>query len=214
MEDINKFVEQQENVPFTVRNVYKMFEMIVGTSGSRMERVIVEAFDKITKHYHDNRYHVEGWKTNDQWMVNKKFILPYVIQHSYSGGMGASYSRSGSQTMDDIHKALCYVTGTSFNSSPDWWDFMNRTYEKDEDGNLIKGEYGREIKVIRHFGTWYDWGFFQIKGFKKGTLHVKFKDDKVWEKFNLMACKAKGWQLPETTEHDFRKKTTGVEIYE
>jgi len=33
--DINKFIELQSNVPFTVRNIQKMIEIVVGTSNSR-----------------------------------------------------------------------------------------------------------------------------------------------------------------------------------
>jgi len=185
MADINKFVEQQENVPFTMKNIYKMFEIIIGTQAERMDRVIVEVFDNITKHYHENRCNVEGWKTNDQWMVNKKFILPYIIEVGFSGQMQCRYHATN--TMNDLYKALCHVTGTLFNSEMDWWQFVSN-------------------KQKREFGTWYEWGFFLVKGYKKGTLHVQFKDEKVWEKFNRTAAKAKGWQLPETTTHNFRKK--------
>ncbi len=185
MADINKFVEQQENVPFTMKNIYKMFEIIVGTQAERMDRVITEVFDKITMHYHENRYSVEGWKTNDQWMVNKKFILPYIIEVGFSGQMQCRYHTTN--TMNDLYKALCHVTGTQFDHDMDWWQYMNNKQKKE-------------------FGVWHDWVFFLVKGFKKGTLHVQFKDEKVWEKFNLTAAKAKGWQLPETTIHNFRKK--------
>lgn len=185
MSDINKFVEQQENVPFTMKNIYKMFEIIIGTHSERMDRVIIEAFDKITMYYHENRYNVEGWKTNDQWMVNQKFILPHIIEVGFSGQMQCRYHATSA--MNDLYKALCYVTGVTFNAEIDWWQFVSN-------------------KQKREFGTWYEWGFFLVKGYKKGTLHVQFKDKKVWEKFNITAAKAKGWQLPETTIHNFRKR--------
>jgi predicted RNA methylase len=39
--DINKFVEQQTNVPFTMRNIYKMLEIVVGTQSQRMDKAII-----------------------------------------------------------------------------------------------------------------------------------------------------------------------------
>ena len=41
-EDINKFVEKQQNIPFTMKNIYKMLEMVVGTTESRMDKAILK----------------------------------------------------------------------------------------------------------------------------------------------------------------------------
>ncbi|MBL7128508.1 MAG: DUF4942 domain-containing protein [Ignavibacteria bacterium] len=35
--------------------------------------------------------------------------------------------------------------------------------------------------------------------FKKGTIHLTFKDDKLWEKFNLEAARGKNWLPPAST---------------
>lgn len=198
MDDINKFIEKQESVPFTMKNIYKMIEMIVGTHGSRMEKVIVEAFDLITKHYHDNRFQMDGWKTNSEYRVNKKFILPRIVTVNFSGKMGSGYY-SNETRMDDIHKAMCYVMGVDFNETESFRTFLDNCQ-------------GR-VSQFREFGELYDWGFFKVRGYKKGSLHVQFKDDKVWDEFNKVACKSKGFQLASKFTSDFRKKSTGVEVY-
>ena len=56
---------------------------------------------------------------------------------------------------------------------------------------------GVEVPEYKEFGKWYDFGFFMIKGFKKGTLHCKFKDDKEWEMLNRAVNEIKGYPLPE-----------------
>jgi len=56
----------------------------------------------------------------------------------------------------------------------------------------------KTLQVKREFGKWYTWGFFEIKGFKKGTLHMKFIDPKVCELFNLRVAEAKGFELPDS----------------
>jgi hypothetical protein len=38
--------------------------------------------------------------------------------------------------------------------------------------------------------------FFKMRYFKKGTLHLEFKDADLWERFNITAAKGKNW-LPE-----------------
>ena len=206
IDDINKFVEQQTNVPFTLKNIYKMIHMIIGTHQQRMERVIVETFDKITSHYKENRGGKEGWKTNDQWIVNKKFILPYVFEANYSGKMSINHRYNSDHILDDLNKALCFLSGSKWEDIGTTWNFFHypdQSYQVN----------GRQISPgIVEWGSWFNFGFFKIKGYKKGSGHIEFSDEKIWIQFNQVACKAKGWQLPETTTHDFRKKSTGVTV--
>lgn len=177
-EELNAFTEKQQNVPFTMKNIYKMFEMVIATHGNRMERVYVEVFDKLTKHYHANRYNVEGWKTNSHYMVNQKFILESVFELDWSGGtISAKYAWRGTETMDDLMKALDYMEGTSYHTEMTKYGFYNA------------------FKNI-HTNIWLDCGHLEIKGFKKGTLHGRFKDRDVWARFNQIVAKSKGYELP------------------
>ncbi|HNX01802.1 MAG TPA: DUF4942 domain-containing protein, partial [Candidatus Cloacimonadota bacterium] len=77
-EDINKFVEQQQQIPFTMKNIYHMIDVVIGTTESRMDKALVEMFDRLTTHHDDNRYSVPGWKTNSHYLLGKKFIIPYM----------------------------------------------------------------------------------------------------------------------------------------
>jgi hypothetical protein len=47
--------------------------------------------------------------------------------------------------------------------------------------------------------------FFKLEFFKKGTLHLTFKSEKLWERFNLAAAKGKMW-LPDNYEETAKKK--------
>lgn len=189
MEDINKFVEEQQKYPFTMKNIYRMFEIIIGTREQTMNRALVEVFDKLTKHHHDNRYQVEGWKTNSHYLVNKKFILEYVTEVTWGGEMGFNY-RGNEDKLCDLHKALSYLTGD---------EPLDIERGADKEGNYEKITTLRAWKNGKKidFGSWYDWGFFEVKGFKKGTLHCKFKDENVWALFNRKIAEIKGFPLPE-----------------
>ena len=188
MENINSFVEKQENVPFTLINIYKMVELIVGTHGDRMQSVIVEAFDNITKYHAENRYGPDAWKTNDCFMVNRKFILPRLVEHSFSGGMSFRYTCSN--PIDELTKALCFMTGQDYDKFSDVYSIKNKA-----------------------FGQWFEFGFLRMKGYMKGSLHCEFLDEKVWEQFNIAAVKGKGWRLPSTTKHKYKTKGSEVEVY-
>ena len=43
--------------------------------------------------------------------------------------------------------------------------------------------------------------------FKKGTIHVIFKDDAIWESFNRKYSEIKGWRVPSRTD----RRTKGTE---
>lgn len=174
-EQLNDFVEKNQNIPFTMKNVYKMIEMIAGTHENRMNKALVDAFDSITKHSHENGYKVEGWKTNSSYMVNKKVIMHQAAELNWDGKVEVnSWSYSG-QRLQDLIKALCYLVGATYNIDMEP-SSIARTYETN---------------------TWYDSYFFKFKVFKKGTMHLKFKDDKVWEMFNRKVAEIKGYDLPE-----------------
>ncbi len=199
MGDINKFVEQQTAVPFTVKNIYKMIDLIIGTHAERMDKVLAEAFDKICSFSSENSTAGETWKTNSNYKVNQKFIVPYMCSNDMrwpSGHVNMSYSRY--HELDDIVKALCHLTGMDYNKTTDINSFVRNN-------NL-------------EWGQWYSWGFFEIRGYKKGTMHFKFQDLKLWEKFNRRVGEIKGWQLPRKTDQKTkgteRTKSTGVEVFE
>lgn len=179
MSDINKFVEQQIHVPFTVKNVYLMIQMIAGTHAQRMDQVIVEAFEKICNYSYENSTAGEGWRTNTDFLINKKFILPWMTEIGWHGELKLKYNKD--HEMDDIAKALCHLTATNYDSIKPfyWWvsDFNNKA-----------GELNR-----LQFGQWYEWGFFRFKGFKKGTMHFEFVDEDLWARFNQKVAEIKGW---------------------
>lgn len=201
-EELNKFVEKQKNVPFTMRNIYRMFEMVVGTHQERMNRVMVEVFDLLTERYHENRHHIEGWKTNSHYMVNQKFIIEGVSElDTWEAGRAKVRYSGRSEVIDDLVKALCYINGSKYIAGDTLYNlFAGKERTRiNENGEKVfwKDENGRAVYIYKEWGTWYDWGFFKVKLFKKGTLHAQFLDRKVWEDFNRAVAKAKGYSLPE-----------------
>lgn len=219
--DINKFVEQQTNVPFTMRNIYKMIEIVAGTHGQRMQTAIIEVFDSLTSRYKENRYDIEGWKTNSHYLVNRKFIHPYVCDVGYGGSIDMKWGSRSAEQFEDLQKALCYITGTNFNSVVSLYHrvsyghlltqygkiakdnkyahFVPSSFRRKEEAELFlinNPDQGYGFTEPIKFGEWFDWNFFEVKLFKKGAGHFKFKDENVWALFNQRVAEAKGFQLP------------------
>lgn len=176
MKDINKFVETQEKVPFTMKNIYKMLEIIVGTRQQTFNRALEEAVDNFTRHTHDNRYMVNGWKTNSGHMLNKKFICEGIVEVSYGGKLQVRYDSYNGRKINDLVKILCNITAKDYNSIGDIYHLKGITSN-----------------------TWYEWAFFEVKFFKKGTMHIKFKDLKDWYLLNKAYGELKGFVLHENS---------------
>lgn len=237
MSDINKFVEQQIHVPFTVRNVYLMIQMIAGTHGERMNKVLVEAFETICSFSKENSTAGEGWRTNSDYMVNRKFIKPYVCEYDTrwpTETVKIQYSQG--DKLDDIIKALCHLTGKKYEDQIGLSEFANHRYHiRDiETKEILTGYDNRSanlnqicdrvrnlnsrsekyevLDICNEWGGWMEWGFFRIKGFKKGTMHFEFIDENVWMKFNQTVASIKGWRLPRNTKKAYSKKE-GIEVY-
>lgn len=186
-EDINKFVEQRSNIPFTMKNIYKMLEIVIGTSSSRMDKALEEVFDKLTKHYDENRYHVEGWKTNSHYLVNQKFIINNMCSVGWSGEIDFKYYNNG-ELIEDLQKALCHMTAKRYEEMV--------TLHQRIRGTKYNPETKKDETIERPaWGTWFDWGFFECRCYKKGTMHFKFKDENIWHSFNKNVARIKGYPL-------------------
>ena len=179
MQDINKFVEQQEKYPFTVKNVYRMFEIIVGTRQQTMNRALEEVIDNFTRHTHENRFGVEGWKTNSGHMLNKKFIVEGLVEPSWGDNsiLKVKYNYRNTDRTDDLTKVLCNIMGQNYNDIGSLHSHCNN------------------LTIER--GQWYEWGFFEFKAFTKGTVHFKFKNVEDWYRLNKAYGELKGFVLSE-----------------
>jgi len=183
-EDINKFIETQSEIPFTMKNIFRMLEIVIGTTGQRMDKALLEVFEKLTKHHDENRYSVEGWKTNSHYLVNQRFIFPngcHLCRFMKTIDVHSHYS----ETLMDFEKALCFITG--------------------ENHDNIKSIY-HSYRHHPEAGVWYDSHFFRVRFYKKGTVHCEFKSEQLWARFNQRIAKLKGYPLFEHTNAEAKKK--------
>lgn len=228
-EDLNKFVEKQKQYPFTMKNVYQMIKIVILTHDSRMDTALLECFDKVTMHSNDNKYGVEGWKTNDVYLLSRKFILPNMCAADRwtTGNKIDNAYGSYFDFIEDFCKALCYITKRNYNKigslsthlreeylaydGDEFIDGANRLndYELEDNLNKFKERTGRDATIKRQekvYGVWIDWGFFKVKAFKKGTCHFEFKDENVWALFNSHIARIKGFALPASQKRGAKKE--------
>jgi len=126
-------------------------------------------FDQLTRYHDENRVHIEGWKSNDYFFINKRVVLPNMCELKWDGGLKLRWEKS--RQIDDMERALAHLSGLSI------FESINK---KCEGMDCITGQ---KIK-----GT-----FFTVRAFKKGTMHFYFNDLKLLEKFNLTVGRLRGW---------------------
>ena len=143
-----------------------------------MCQCIVEVFDSLTLYHEQNRVHVEGWKTNDAWKVNQRFILPDIVS-SFYGHHDLNYYRLG--LLADIDRAMATLEGRRLGDVPVTIERALR--------ESLKG--GGQWSGVLLTST-----YFEMRAYCKGTVHFKFRDRALWERFNRTAAQGKNW-LPD-----------------
>lgn len=203
--DFEVFIQQQSSMSFTKENVKQLFEFLVMNSTAILEKSIIEVFEMLTANYYsENRLFVQGWRTNDRYKVNKKVIAPtYIRFGEYSNsydlklyGDNFRLGFHGEHKYSDIDKMLCYISGQPFDKITTIKMALNHKF--DQLGKIRTGDKYDNTCIST---------FFDIKFYKKGTVHLKFKDNFLWQEFNMRACEGKQW-LPdnERTAWENKKK--------
>lgn len=208
-EEINKFVEQQTNIPFTMKNIYHMLDMVIQTTGQRMDKAILEAFDTITAHHHENRQYIKGWKTNSHFLVGKKFILPSCVnpskEYGYTSTTYRYLSSNKTEIIEDLEKALCFANGINYDEicPVDYYNRINTDTPRNK--KTLKNSIDNNI-----YGDYYESYFFRYKAFKNGNMHFEFINEDIRGKFNQKVSKLKGYPLFEAKEQTaYQNRQTG-----
>ena len=172
MNDFEKFKKGQGAMDLTRENIASLIDLLLLNRDSIMERAVTDVFDLFTRHHKENRVHIEGWKTNDFWRVNRKIVLPgYLGDIRWSSHYSTSYHRH--REFSDIEKVMCFLTGRDYGQLRPMGDYIQRVQIGDT------SEQESE--------------FFYFRCYKKGTLHLRFKDEQLWATFNQRACQGKNW---------------------
>jgi hypothetical protein len=170
-----KVKDNQLKQNFNKENIENFFRMVFDNRVNILQQVVLDVFDYFTQYNkEDNRLYPETWKTNDKWLVNKRVILPNIVNLDF-GYFRCSHYRYDS--LRDIDKAFCFLTGKSYdNLKTGLYDVLSNGVKPSITGHTISSSE-----------------FFNIKMFKKGTIHLEFKDLNVWSRFNLVVSRARNW---------------------
>jgi hypothetical protein len=180
------------DMDFTEANIYQFIQNIIGGYEATLIAAVLEVFDKMTKHgyrddteYEENIHYFNGWKTNNSFKVGKKVVLPMYWGAFWDpswNSWGLKYETA--QILNDFDKICSYFDGNSKHGYLSIGQALEQT---------IGRQYGKTANPqTRGIESTY----FTITVFKKNTIHLTFKDEDLLRRFNVVACRGKGW-LPD-----------------
>ena len=178
---LREFLAKNAEMEPSRHNIDELMLSLCRGFNENIKDAVMSLFNMLTQDYayypemKSNRLHFNGWKTNDAFKINKKVIIPLV----YGGfdKLYASIPYEKRHALDDIDKVLCYFSG-----------------KKISDITTINNVIDEIRKVHKSYVcSSVDSTNFTISVYKKGTIHLAFKDLDLLRRFNLFACKERGW---------------------
>lgn len=189
-----KHVNNNSYLEFNEENIIQFLDSLVFSFENIMEESILALFEKLTKYDKKNVIEKDGWWTNDSFKVNRRVIIPRIWPW-YSRDSFGSVDSDAEILFNDLDRMMMYISGeklTDLNNPNDDNYFRNR-FE-----NGIADVIEKNKKDI--FNKEFDSNFFRFRMYKKpdvcGTIHLEFKDEKLWQEFNIRAALKKNW-LPD-----------------
>lgn len=190
---LDLFREAQGCVEISKDNIMELFRFIMANISNIMDQSVVEVYDLMTSFFKGNTISGEGWKTNKRFHCNRKVIIPNAADagykpqvYGYDSHFNASWQTQAK--LDDIDKAMCWLTGKDFNT------LFSARFSR----SGARGESDATYTIATALGTipvgdqkWHESAFFRVKAFKKGTVHLEFKDEALWKRFNLAVNEGK-----------------------
>lgn len=200
-EKYRKEVGKMSAYDFTLFNIQQVLTQMNAEMGQGIQETIVKLFDRMTEAHswypecQNNTHYFNGWKTNKVHKINSKVILPVNGMFStYSWEKAKAFNLGNAEkVISDIEKVFDYLDG-------------NMTASVDLHGVLERAHDSGQTKNI-------PCKYFDVTLYKKGTMHIRFRDHALLDRFNIYCCGKKGWLPPNygrTAYADMNKEAQDV----
>lgn len=179
---VGLLMERFSLMEFNESNIHQLIINVINQHPQLIEESVHWMFEELCRYalkerrvwgYEEcerNVHYFNAWKSNSGYMINPKIILP---NHGYNRyGSKCSLARNTEQFINDLSKVLSYFDGHIDDYRP---------------GKVVEEAFGEG--VTRDIHTRY----FKVSIYKKGTLHIHFSDLNLLRKFNIEACRERGW---------------------
>lgn len=172
--ELQKMLDSSSSIEITIENIKMLLNALYQNKGEMMKEATMNMFLKLTENhmgeFAKNIHYYNGWKTNNAFKIGKKIVIK---EYKYLRGIENYNEWNGnwdddfkSETYEDLVKCLCQFTRDDLSIKP-----VHKGEGKYENGNFI------------------------IKCYKKGTIHITFKDLNLLDRFNIF-CGQESGMLP------------------
>jgi hypothetical protein len=176
-DELIRDVSQHGHFPFTAENIKGTLANVLEQRRRLFEQSAWNVFEALTKYFKGNTNHDEGWKSNDGFTVNRKLVFPWGCRYEKHFGFNLWYgSSSVIDIYNDLDRVLAVLDGRSFDEVLKVGDAMDRA-----------------MRAARDTPQTIESTYFEIRYFKKGTVHLKWKRYDLLEKFNVTAANGRKW---------------------
>lgn len=208
--EISKELDNYCSMDFTESNVRQFIINLIAKFPLMIDEAIDFLFGELTKYalkdnrwgsneYAANIHYYNSWKTNTAYKINKKVILPF-----YQGWSGI-YSLSWEQEdfFNDMDLVMSYfdVGNTQKQKKISNEENVEETSEPST-GKIVK-HHLQTLHITRDIDTKY----FKVSVFKKGTMHITFKDEDLLRRFNIHVGKKRNFLPMDYSNKDYKDLT-------
>lgn len=163
---------------FTFSNIKQLQIELSQSLDSNIHDAIVNLYDNFTyKYSRENPQNVHlfnGWNTNQGFKINpKKVIYPLYLYSAY-GGWGSYDVYKLRDFLTEVEKVFIYLDA-------------GRT-----EGDTVQQVIGKQYMNERYHGEDLSFKYFDVEVKKKGTIHIKWKNDELIKKLTIIGCQAHG----------------------
>ena len=176
-------LQNMENYDFNEFNIKQMLKNLSENMETSLKDDIIGLFDELSVKHHwnpeteNNIHYYNGWCTNKSYYINKKVIIPLnCIDIRWDKSFRFSYGIE--RRIDDLHKIFVYLDTENINKEVVSISDIFSEAEKNQSTKNIEFPY------------------FTATFYKKGTCHIKFKNDDLLLKFNIYGSQMKSWLPP------------------
>lgn len=179
-EELSKYIKAYSKMEFTEANIRQFVINLIDKFPLMIDEAIEFMFDKITSYalrernygrneYATNIHYYNGWKTNQAYKINKKVILPFYV--GWSGIHTLSWEQES--FFDDLDLVVSYFDAAA--EAPRTGYIVKHHLQSQQQNKGIETKY------------------FIIDIYKKGTMHIRFKDEDILRRFNIHIGKLRNY---------------------
>jgi len=186
--EYSESVHKMADYDFSMFNIVQVMAEINSRIVAGVKETIMSLFDRLTvehSYYPESKaniHYFNGWKTNKAHKIGKKAIIP--VHGIFSSiGRDTFNTHSATETLSDIEKVFNYLD-------------MRVMTHVDLRSIIHRAERNGQTRNI-------ECNYFKVDFYKKGTMHIKFTDQEIMDRFNIYVAQCRNWLPPYYGEVDY-----------